>query len=95
MIVNEQKLIEFKNNCNCNLDYQELKNAIMWFSSKPVTRLKTIFIQGDYPAISIYGTKIHVHRILMMYWCRRKLDTTEYVHHKDRDKLNSKKQISN
>lgn len=30
MIVKEQKEIEFINDCNCLVDYNELSKAIMW-----------------------------------------------------------------
>lgn len=89
MIVKIQKPIEFVNECNCLVDLDELKNAIIWYSEKPVTRLKKIYMHGMYPAISIYKEKIHVHRLLMMYWIGRKLMTEEYVHHKDECKTNS------
>ena len=91
MIVNEQKPIEFINDCNCVVDYKELASAIIWYSDKPVARLRKIYMHGNYPAVSIYHEKIHVHRLLMMYWSRRKLKTKEHVHHKNGNRLNALK----
>ena len=71
------------------MDYKELEKAIIWYSDKPVARLRKIYMLGNYPAISVYHEKIHVHRLLMMYWERRKLKREEYVHHKDENKLNA------
>lgn len=92
LIVKYQKPIVIENTCNCIVDETELKNAIIWYSDKPVARIKKIFMQGNYPAVSIHGEKIHVHRLLMMYWLKRKLDTNEHVHHKDHNKLNALKE---
>jgi len=93
MIVKKQKPIEFINQCNCLVDYGELKKAIIWYSDKPTARLKSIYLHGNknhsYPAVSIYEKKIHVHRLLMMYWLNRILDASEYVHHKDENTLNA------
>ena len=91
MIVNNQKPIEFINDCNCLVDYKELEKAIIWYSNKPVARLRKIYMHGNYPAVSIYYEKIHVHRLLMMYWTKRKLKPKEHVHHKDNNRLNALK----
>ena len=89
VIVRVQKPIEFINKCNCIVDYSDLEKAILWYTNKPVARLKTIYLHGRYPAVSIHKEKIHVHRLLMMYWEQRKLRSEEYVHHKDGNKLNA------
>jgi hypothetical protein len=91
MIVKEQKKIQFINDCGCLVDEPELAKAIQWYSDKPVARLKHIYIHGAYPAISIYKEKLHIHRLLMMYWENRVLNPTEYVHHCDGNKLNALK----
>ncbi|WP_137744898.1 hypothetical protein [Robertmurraya siralis] len=91
MIVTTQKPIEFVNKCDCLVDYRELEKAILWYTKKPVTRLKTIYMHGRYPAVSIYKEKIHVHRLLMMFWKNRILSKEEQVHHKDENKLNALK----
>ena len=89
MIVNKQKEIILINKCNCNVDKAELKNAILWYAKNPVIQRKTIYLHGKYPAVSIYKEKLHIHRLLMSYWLKRKLTIDEYVHHKDGDKLNA------
>ncbi len=92
MIVKTQKPINFINQCGCIVDYKELEKAIIWFSDKPTARVKSIYLYGRYPAVSIYERKIHVHRLLMMYWLGCDLDTKEYVHHIDKHPLNAQKE---
>jgi len=92
MIVKEQKPITIINKCNCIVNEDELKKAILWFTKKPVSSVKTIYLYGKYPAVSIYEKKIHIHRLLMMYWLQRDLDFSEYVHHKDGNPLNNEKE---
>ncbi|SDX04938.1 hypothetical protein SAMN05518848_104192 [Paenibacillus sp. PDC88] len=87
MIVKFQRPIEIINNCQAIYDEDELKEAIIWYSSRPVTRIKTVYMHGEYPAVSIHEQKIHIHRLLMMYWEKRQLDTKEFVHHKNENKL--------
>lgn len=87
MIVKHQKPIRFINTCNCIVDERELEKAILWYSAKPVLGTKKIFLHGEYPAVSIHKEKIHVHRLLMMYWMRRRLSSNEYVHHLNHEKL--------
>lgn len=92
MIVNNQKKIEFINDCNCIVDYEELEKAMLWYQEKPTTRLKHIYMHGKYPAVTIIKKKIHIHRLLMMYWNNNKnLEKKLYVHHKDENKLNASK----
>lgn len=93
MIVNSQKKIEFINDCNCIVDYNELEKAIIWYQEKPTSRLKHIYLFGNYPAVTIFKKKIHIHRLLMMYWNNTKrLSRNIYVHHKDENKLNASKE---
>lgn len=89
MIVKIQKPITIRNNCDCIVDENELINAILWYSKKPVVSQKSIYMHGKYPAVSIHNEKIHVHRLLMMYQLRRRLKTREYSHHKDGNKMNA------
>lgn len=82
--------MEFVNVCGCLVDYEELEKAILWYSDKPVTRLKKIYLHGSYPAVSVYDEKIHVHRLMVMYRLgNRSLPREKQVHHKDENKLNS------
>lgn len=90
MIIKKQKKIEFINDCNCIVDYDELRKAIIWYENKPTARRKHIYIHQKYPAVSIYNKKIHIHRLLMMYWANQKyIDKNIYVHHIDKNKLNA------
>lgn len=57
MIVKSQKRIEFINDCNCIVDYNELEKAIIWYQQKPTSRLRHIYLHGNYPAISINTEK--------------------------------------
>ena len=90
MIIHKQKPIEFNSPAEVLFDREELKKAILWYSKdKPVARLKHIFLHGRYYAVSIYDQKIHIHRLLMMYWLQRDLQRNEYVHHKNGNKFNN------
>ena len=60
MIVNKQKRIEFINDCNCIVDYIELEKAILWYQERPTSRLKHIYLSGNYPAVTIFNKKIHI-----------------------------------
>ena len=77
MIVKKQKKIEFINDCGCVVDYGELEKAILFRCDKPTARLKHIYLHGNYPAVSIHKEKIHVHRLLMMYWIGNKLNSIQ------------------
>jgi hypothetical protein len=92
MIVNYQKKIEVVNSCLAVFDETDLINAILWYSSKPVSRQKRVFVSGAYPAVSIYKEKIHIHRLLMMYWLESKIPDDFCVHHIDGDRLNCRKE---
>lgn len=92
MIINRQKPIEFNSLAECLFDAKELRKAILWYSRKPVARLKHIFLYGKYYAVSIYDQKIHIHRLLMMYWLQRDLERDEYVHHKNGNRFNNLKE---
>lgn len=90
MIVNEQKPIKFKNECGCKVQEEYLARAILWFAQgRNVARLKKIFLYGEYPAVSVYEQKIHIHRLCWMFGHNRELDRAEYIHHIDDNKLNA------
>ena len=85
--------IEFINDCDCIVDYDELEKAIIWYRERPTRKLKHIYIHAKYPAVSIFNKKMHIHRLLMMYWNNdRNLSSKIYVHHKDENKLNSSRE---
>lgn len=91
MIVKKQEPINFINDCDAIVDYKELENAILWYSDSPVISVKHIYMFGKYPAISIGKDKIHIHRLLMMYWLNSKIPTEFSVHHIDENRLNASK----
>lgn len=91
MIIKEQNKIEFINDCNAIFDVTELENAILWYQTRPTTSSKKIYMHGNYPAISIFNEKIHIHRLLMMYWLKSRIPREYYVHHIDGNKMNSSK----
>lgn len=90
-LVKVQKQIYFINDCGAIVDYNDLANAIIRYSKSPVVSKKHIFMHGEYPAISVHGEKIHIHRLLMMYWLNIDLPKCYVVHHIDGNKLNSTK----
>ena len=49
-------------------------------------------MHGEYPAVSIIKDKIHIHRLLMMYWIGTDLPKCYFVHHIDGNKLNATKE---
>ena len=89
MIINKQKPIEFNSPHEVLFDRDDLKKAILWYSDKPVCRLKHVYLHGKYYAVSIYENKIHIHRLLMMYWEKRDLQRNEHVHHINGNKFNN------
>jgi len=92
MIVHEQKPIEVRNTCGAIFDESDLVSAILWYSSKSVCRLKSVYIHGKYPTVSIYSEKLHIHRLLWMYWNQSDIDDGYYIHHKNRNKLDATKE---
>jgi hypothetical protein len=86
----KQLKINFINDCNCQVDYNELEKALLWRSKKPISKTRHIYLHGDYPAVAIGKTKIHIHRLLMMFWLKTNLPSDFYVHHIDGNKLNAK-----
>lgn len=91
MIILKQKKIEFNSPHKVVFDRNELAKAILWHSKKPVAPIKHVFLHGRYYAVSIYDKKIHIHRLLMMYWLQRDLESTDYIHHKDENPYNNLK----
>ena len=91
-LIKEQKEICFINDCNALVDYKELANAILWYAKSPVMSKKHIYMHGEYPAVSIIKDKIHIHRLLMMYWIGTDLPKCYFVHHIDGNKLNATKE---
>ena len=92
LMVKNQRKIEFINNCCAVVDYDELEKAILWYSCKPTISKKHIFMYGNYPAVSIGKDKIHIHRLMMMYWLDCKIPREFSVHHINENKLDSRKE---
>ncbi len=90
-MVKTQKSIKFVNDCVALVDYKELEKAVLWYAKSPVISKKHIYMHGDYPAVSVHKEKIHIHRLLMMYWLGGNLPKDYFVHHIDGDKLNATK----
>lgn len=91
-MVNKQNPIEFINDCGAIVDYKELRNAVLWYTDKPQTSKKHIFLHGRYPAVSIFGQKIHIHRLLMMYWLNSNIPTEYSVHHINGNRMDARKE---
>lgn len=90
-MIKNQKKITFINDCNVVVDYSELEKAVLWYAAHPVQSEKHIYMHGEYPAVSIGKSKLHIHRLLMMYWLNCILPYEYYVHHIDGNKLNASK----
>lgn len=84
-----QKPIIFNNTCNCIVDESLLEKSILWYQNSITNRLKKIYLFGKYPAVTIGKDKLHVHRLIYQFSIGRKLDRNEYVHHVNRNKLDS------
>jgi len=90
-MVKNQKKIKFVNDCNAIFDDNELEKAILWYQEKPTVSIKHVYMNGEYPAVSIHDEKIHIHRLLVMYWLKCRIPREYYVHHLDENKLNASK----
>lgn len=83
MIIKEQKKIIFINDCNCVVDENLLREAIVWYQDKPTAAKKHIYMHGKYPCVSIHKQKIHIHRLLMMYIIKGCVPKDKFVHHEN------------
>lgn len=92
ILVKAQKKIDFANDCDAIVDYEELENAVLWYSEKPTISKKHIYLHGKYPAVSIGKEKIHIHRLLMMYWLKSKIPSEFSVHHINGNRLDARKE---
>ncbi len=91
MTVKKQRPIVFTNKCGCDVNEDWLSNAMIWYAEGyPQCSKKNIFMHGRYPAVSIFGKKIHVHRLMMMHATRGRLANSVCCHHKDGDRLNAR-----
>lgn len=91
MIVNKQKPLIIENACGATFVDWQLEQAILWKSQVlPVAQRKRVFMHGRYPAISIYGDKLHIHRLILSWHFKRDLERSEYAHHKNGDKMDAR-----
>lgn len=88
MVKNQKKII-FINDCDAIVDFDELEKAILWYADKPTISQKHIYLFGKYPAVSIGKEKLHIHRLLMMYWLNSNIPKEFSVHHIDGNRLNA------
>lgn len=89
MIIKQQKTIRFINDCACIVDEKELSSAIIWYQKKTTAHIKHIYMHGAYPAVSIHEEKIHVHRLLMLYWKDGIIPNGKQVHHVNGNKMDA------
>lgn len=97
MIVKTQKEIKLVNTCGAILRTTDLEGAILWYTKliyggKPVSSNKKVFMWGRYPAVAIHQSKIHVHRLLYSYWNNWIYKADEYVHHKNENRLDNRRE---
>ena len=88
-MIKNQKDVIFENCCGAIYDESELAKAVLWYSAKPIYSRKKVFLYGRYPAVSLYNEKIHIHRLLAMFWLGGKISDDFHVHHIDGNKLNA------
>lgn len=92
MIVRTQKPIVLENGCGAVFNELLLTGAIMRTAKdygKPVAEKKRIFMHGKYPAISVHGKKIHIHRLVMWFVNKRDISGM-YVDHINGNKMDSR-----
>lgn len=92
MILKEQKPIELHNECGAFYDESDLVNAMIWYSDKPICRSKKVSLHAKYPSVSIYHEKLHIHRLLMMYWLSGEIPDGFIVHHINGNKMDSRRE---
>ena len=62
---------------------------LWWADGKVLMRCRKVYMHGNYPAVSIFDEKLHIHRLIYSYNHRKKLLRSIHVHHKDDNKLNA------
>ena len=85
--------MEFKNKCDCIVNYKDLEEAIInqvYIDNKKIKDRYTITLWGGYPTICIAHTHYRIHYLLGKYYFSG-YDKQKSIHHKDLNKLNSLK----
>lgn len=91
-MIKKQEYIEFINDCGCIVDENELRKAILWYQSRPTVKKKHIYLYGCYPAVSISKEKLHVHRLLMLYWNCGHIPNNFQIHHINGNKKDARRE---
>lgn len=91
-MIKQQRKIKFINDCDAIVDTIELEKAILWFQKSFTASKKHIYKHGEYSCVSIQKQKIHIHRLLMMYWLNTKIPKEYHVHHENGNKLDNRKE---
>ena len=92
ILLKTQREIKLENTCGALYDESELIDAMLWYSEKPLISVKKVAMHGNYPCVSLGKEKIHIHRLLMMYWIKSKELDGYVVHHEDLNRLNALKE---
>lgn len=91
-MIKQQKYIEFINDCGCIVDNDELRKAILWYQQRPTAKKKHIYLHGCYPAVSILKEKLHIHRLLMLYWNGEPIPSKVQIHHINGNKKDARRE---
>ena len=89
MTLKHQKDIRIINSCNAIYDEDLLKKAILWYSTAPVKQSKKVFLYGNYAAIAIGKDKIHIHRLIGLYFLGLR-KCNRHFHHINGNKMDNK-----
>ncbi len=87
-------MITFRSKYKIIVDEQTLSDAVEWYATLKGATLynvkqRAIFANSiGYLRVCAGGNYVDVHRLLMMYYLKRELNSNEDVHHKDNNKLN-------
>jgi len=91
-MLKSQKQIQLVNRCGACFDAEELTKAMLWYARNPLQKLKSVSLHGRYPCVSLGKEKIHIHRLLAMYWNHGRLPEGYIVHHVDGNRLNASRE---
>ena len=62
---------------------------MIWYARGNLRKIHKIYLHGRYPAVSIFDTKIHVHRLIGLFLYAAQITRQIVVHHKDGNRLNN------
>ncbi len=87
------KPIRLVNNCGAIYHEATLIKAIQWLAElmdQRIYSIKTVFMYGRYPAISVGGIKQHIHRLIWQQYAQGSADEDMVVHHKNGNRLDAR-----